>query len=178
MIRPITRREIIDGMQGHPFTVDGWIPCNMFAISKRQYKCNMWRHIYGEVGGIGFLAYEDDKIVGKMVFMPKKYARKIGLSTSPKNDNLEKTVVIGCLFVLREYGNRGIATAMIKELIGFCGQHGYTSIEACVDLRPPDESGINTSFFPFRKFGFVVDDTSEGWEFKPETRMCYLNLKD
>lgn len=176
MIHAITRQQILEGMGEHPFQVGRWIPCNMFGIKKRKFKCNMWLEIFDEVGGIGFIPYEDDKRVGQMIFLPKKYARRIGLSTSQTNENLEKTMIIGCLFVLREYGNRGIASAMIKELINFCTEHGYTRIEAPVDPKPPDEAGINISFYPFRKFGFIIDEASMGWEFRPEQRMCFYNL--
>lgn len=32
------------------------------------------------------------------------------------------------------------------------------------------------SFYPFRKFGFVLDEATIGWEFRPETRMCFCDL--
>ncbi len=169
MIRPITRQQILEG-------TGKWTPCYMFGIKKRKFQCNMWLEVFDEVGEIGFIPYEDDKPVGQMIFLPKKYARRIGLPTSSTNENLEKTMVIGCLFIVAEHSNRGIASAMIKELISFCREHGYTRIEAPVDLRPPDEAGINISFFPFRKFSFIIDEESLGWEFRPEVRMCFCNL--
>lgn len=167
--RPITRQLIVEG-------TGELLPCYMFGIRKRGFQCSMWLEIFDEVGGIGFVPWEDDKPVGQMIFLPKKYARRIGLPNSQTNGDLEKTMVIGCLLVHREYQNKGIASAMIKELIGFCKDHGYTRIEAPVDQRPPDEAGINISFFPFRKFGFIVDESREGWEFRPETRICFCNL--
>jgi len=85
-------------------------------------------------------------------------------------------MVIGCLCVIADYANRGIASGMIEGLIGFCRKHNYSRIEAPVDLRVPEEAGINISFYPFRKFGFLVDEESWGWEFRPETRMCYGSL--
>lgn len=170
MICPITRQQILEG-------TEKWSPCCMFGIKKRKFQCNMWLEIFDEVGGIGFIPYEDDKPVGQMIFLPKKYARRIGLPTSQINENLEKTMVIGCLYVPRECRNRGIASAMIKELISFCNDHGYNRIEVPVDLRPPDKKIFsNISFLPFRKFGFIVDEVSLGWEFRPETRICFCSL--
>jgi GNAT superfamily N-acetyltransferase len=169
VIRPITQHEILEG-------TGKWIPCYMFGIQKRHWRCDMWVEIFDELGGIGFTPFVEDKPAGQMIFLPKKYARKIALPTCPTNENLEKTLVIGCLFVMQEYSNRGIASAMIRETIEFCKENGYTRIEACVDPRPPTESGINTSFFPFRKFGFALDQARCGWEFRPETRMCFCNL--
>ena len=150
MIRPITREQVLEGVGSDYF-------CCMFGINRRSYRCDMWRVIYDQAGGIGFLAREGKDIVGQMIFLPKKYARKIGLPTSPENRELEKTMVIGCLYVLKEFSNRGIASEMIRRLIEFCRTRGYTRIEACVDPRPPHESGMGTSFFPFRKFGFLLD---------------------
>jgi len=190
MIRPITRQQILEGIEGHPFAETEWdpkwgipppgllIPCNMFGISKRKYQSAMWAEVFDEVGGIGYLAYEDDKLVGQMIFMPKKYARRIGIPTSRTKENLESTIVIGCLVILREHWNKGIASAMIRELVGFSELQGFRRIEALVDLRPPDKAGGNTSFFPFRKYGFVVDETSHGWESRPETRMCFRQMAD
>jgi RimJ/RimL family protein N-acetyltransferase len=85
-------------------------------------------------------------------------------------------MVISCLLIHTEHQNKGIASAMIKELMDFCKDHGYNRIEAPVDPRPPNEAGINISFFPFRKFGFILDESREGWEFRPETRMCSCDL--
>jgi GNAT superfamily N-acetyltransferase len=79
-------------------------------------------------------------------------------------------------YVVGERANKGIASAMIEELIGCCKEHGYTRIEVPVDPRPPDEAGANISFYPFRKFGFVLDEVTIGWEFRPETRMCFCDL--
>lgn len=163
------RHEIINGL-GHPYF------CSMFGITKRMYKCNMWLEIFDKVGGIGFLAYADKKPVAQMIFVPKNFARKICLPTRQCNVNLETTIVIGCLFTIQEYSNKGIASTMIRSLINFCKKHGYSAIESCVDPRPPDQAKINTSYFPFRKFGFIIDGTREGFEFRPETRMCYLKL--
>jgi GNAT superfamily N-acetyltransferase len=148
----------------------------MFGLNHHEYKCDMWPTIFDEVGGIGYLARDEKKIVAQLIFMPKIYARRIALAASPENRNIEGTMVISCLYVLRDYGGRGIASAMIVETLNFCRKHGFTRVEAIVDHRPPQESGINTSFYPFRKFGFVLDNSREGWEFRPESRVCYLEL--
>jgi len=170
MISPITREEILDG-----FGV--FYHCCMFGINKAAFRCDMWREIFDEVGGIGFLAREKGEIVGQMIFLPKRYARRICLATSSRNRAVDTTIVIGCLYVIREYANRGIASTMIARLLEFCRGRGFTGIEACVDPRPADESGLNTSFYPFRKFGFVLgDDTGEVQEFSPEARMCWCDL--
>ncbi len=171
MIQPITLDEILEGL-GQDYY------CYMFGSNRHEYKCDIWPTIFKEVGGIGYLARDGEKIIGQLIFLPKKYARHIALPTSPDNRNLEGTIVISCLYVLREYGGRGIASAMIKEALNFCREHGFTRVEASVDPRPPQESGINTSFYPFRKFGFLLDDSREGWEFRPESRICYLDLQE
>jgi len=168
-IRPITKEIILDG-------IGKWVPCCMYGIRKRSYQCNMWVEIFDKVGGIGFNAFVNEKVAGQMIFIPKKYARRIGLPTCLTNEDIEKTIVIGCLFVFPEFANQGLASAMIKELLDFCQKHSFNRIEAIVDLRLPSESGLNISFYPFRKFGFIIDETSFEWEFRPETRMCFCNF--
>lgn len=170
MIQPIKREEILNGL-GQDYY------CYMFGANHHEYKCDMWPAVFDEVGGIGYLAREGNKIVGQLIFLPKKYARRIALATSPENRNIAGTMVISCLYVLCEYGGRGIASAMIAETLNFCRKHGFTRVEAIVDHRPPQESGINTSFYPFRKFGFILDGSREAWEFRPESRMCYVELE-
>jgi GNAT superfamily N-acetyltransferase len=167
MIRPITRDEILNGL-GQDYY------CYMFGANCHDYKCDMWPAIFDEVGGIGYLARDGEKITGQLIFVPKKYARRIALAACPENRNIPRTMVISCLYVLREYGGKGIASAMIARTLEFCREHGFTRVEAIVDHRPPQESGINTSFYPFRKFGFVRDGSREAWEFRPHSRMCYL----
>ena len=122
-IKPITGQLILEG-------TGEWTPCYMFGVEKRGFECKMWLEIFDEVGGIGFVPWEDDKPVGQMIFLPKKYARRIGFSTCRTNGNLERTMVIGCLLVHAEHQNKGIASAIIEELIGFCKDHGYNRIEA------------------------------------------------
>lgn len=170
MIQPITRDEILNGL-GQAYY------CYMFGANRHTYRCDMWPALFDEVGGIGYLAREGDEIVGQLIFLPKKYARRIALATSPESRNIEGTMVICCLYVIREYGGRGIASRMIEETLDFCREHGFTRVEAVVDHRPPEESGINTSFYPFRKFGFLLDGSREAWELRPDSRMCYLELQ-
>lgn len=171
MIRPISRNEILNGL-GQDYY------CYMFGANHHAYKCNMWQSIYDEVGGIGFLARDGKKIVGQMIFIPKKDARRIAIPMSHENSEIERTMVIGCLYVLKNYGNRGIASQMIHMLIDFCQERGYRRIEACVHPGTPQQAGTDTSFCPFRKFGFAIDESCNGFEFRPDTRICYLELKE
>jgi GNAT superfamily N-acetyltransferase len=167
MINAITEEEVLYGFE------DGYWCC-MSGVNNRKYTCGMWPAVFREVGGIGFLAREDGKVVGKLIFMPKKYARRIGLPSSPANERVDATLVIGCLYVLKDYAHRGIGSRMIEKTLAFCREHGFTRLEACVDPRPPHVSADNTSFYPFRKFGFVIDDSREGFELNPELRICFL----
>ena len=174
-IHPITEKMILEGR-------DKWTPpwsdvCCMFGIRNRKYLSEMWIEIFDEVGGIGLISWDSNEAVGQMVFLPKKYARRIGLSTCKTNELMDKTMVIGCLYVPKEHRNRGIATSMTRGLITFCNNHEYSRIEVPVDLRPPDKKMFSTiSFFPFRKFGFVIDENSSGRESRPETRMAFFSL--
>jgi GNAT superfamily N-acetyltransferase len=170
MIKPITEEEILYGFE------EGYFCC-MSGVKNRAYSSGMWPAISREVGGIGFLARENGKIVGQLIFMPKEYARRIGLPSSPVNEHVDATLVIGCLYVLKDYANRGIGSSMIAKTLEFCREHGFSRLEACVDPRPPHISGMSTSFYPFRKFGFTIDDSREGFEFNSETRITFIDLK-
>ena len=37
---------------------------------------------------------------------------------------------------------------------------------------------LDLSFYPFRKFGFLVDDAREGWEFNHNSTICSLELDE
>lgn len=174
IVKPIEREIILNG-------TGKYIPCFMFGINNRRIKCNMWLDIFDEVGAIGFIPWQDKKPIGQMFFMPKKYARKITIPFSNTKVNFDKTLVIGCLMICGDqigsgHWNKGAASALIQELIGFSRTKGYRRIEACVDLRPPQEAGWMTSFYPFKKFGFEIEPESFGWENKENMKMCALNL--
>lgn len=171
MVEAITRNEILDGISGH-----GDYHCCMFGVNRRNYRCDMWPTLFDEVGGIGYLARDEEEIVGQLIFMPKIYARRIAISTSADNTNIERTMVISCLYVAQDCGSRGIGSEMIVRTMDFCREHGFSRVEAIVDHRSPPESGINTSYYPFRKYGFLLDGVGEAWEYRPDSRMCYLEL--
>jgi|GEM_PF-2941429 GNAT superfamily N-acetyltransferase len=169
MIQAITRDEVLNGL-GQDYH------CCMFGSSRHAYQCTMWPRVFDEIGGIGYLARDDAKLIGQLIFLPKHYACRIGTPTAPQNGNLERTLVISCLYVMREYAGRGIASAMISATLEFCRTHGFSRVEAVVDRRPPPECEHGTSFFPFRKFGFVLDDSREGWECWAHSRICHLDM--
>lgn len=171
LIRAISREEILNGL-----AEDKGYFCCMFGTSLHHYRYDMWSRIYDEVGSIGFLARESGNIIGQLTFLPKVYARKIALATCPENDRIDTTLSISCLYVAKDDGNKGIGSAMIEETLSFCRTNAFNRIEAPVDHRPPPESGINTSYYPFRKFGFVLDGSREAWESRPDSRMCFLDL--
>ena len=172
MIKSITRDEILNGI-GHQ------IACCMFDVNSRQFQCNMWLQIFDEVGSIGYLSYERDKPSGQMIFLPKKYARKIGLTTCRTNERLDTTLLIGCLLINKDYRNRGLATEMISAVIDFCKLKRYNRIEvgAC-NMPSGKELFESISYLPFKKFGFVIDASAPANEFSQRDRMCYLNLED
>lgn len=172
MIQQITKDMILNGV-GLPEEV----PCCMFDINNRTYRCDMWSQIFDEIGCIGYSAREENKPAGQLIFLPKKYARKIGLSTCQTNERLGTTILVGCLMIFSECRNKGLASMMIQELIDFCKSAGYNRIEVGVCNKPAGNKWVEQiSFFPFRKFGFVLDETARAHEFKPEELMCYLDL--
>jgi len=170
VIKRITKEIILNG-------VGNQVACCMFDVANRAYQCSMWPQILDEIGSIGYLAYEEDKLVGQLIFLPKKYARKIGLSTCQTNERLDTTILVACLFVHSEYRNSGLASAMISEAISFCESGGFNRIEVGACNRPSGKEWVeHISFLPFKKFGFTIDEATRANEFRPEERMCYLNF--
>lgn len=169
-IEHITREEVLHGF------ADGYYCC-MSGILRRRFQCDMWSVIFDRAGSIGLLARAGDKIVGQLIYMPKDFARRIGMPRGLQGDDLETTMVISCVMVHHDFTNRGIASSMIGEAISFCRQRGYKRIEAYVDPRPPQEAADwIPSFSAFRKFGFVIEGPAIAWESHPESRICYLDL--
>jgi len=170
VIKNITREEILNGI-GHQ------VACCMFDINHRLYKCDMWLKIFDEIGSIGYLSYDGDQPTGQMIFLPKKYARKIGLTTCRTNERLDTTLLIGCLLINKDYRNKGLATEMIKEVISFSKSISFNRIEvgAC-NIPSGKEQFESISFLPFKKFGFVIDESAPANEFTRRDRMCYLDL--
>lgn len=174
-IEPITRSQVIDGFGRSVF-------CYMYGIKGRAFQCGMWRDIFDETRGIGFRALEDGDFAGHVVFMPKKYARRIGLPTCRANDRLETTIEIACLYVPRQRRKRGVATDLIAHVLAFCRSHGFDRVEANVNLAPAGDAEYERiSFLPFRKLGFLVDDDSPVHEpdagaYFVGNMMCYLSL--
>jgi len=170
-IRPITYDEIMNGFK------DKWVPCNMFAVSKRAFKCNMWIDIYKETRNIGYITFEGDTAVGQLIFLPKKHARKIGLPFCKSLERIETTVVIGCLWIEKNHRNKSFASEMINELIQFCKDNNIKRIEvSVVDTKSGSSDFECISYFPFKKFGFKIDSDNPGNEYNKEEFMAYCNL--
>jgi predicted GNAT family acetyltransferase len=170
-IAHITLDEVRDGFQKGFY-------CCMSGVCKRQFQSDMWIKIHEEVGSIGLLARGEKGIVAQTIFLPKKHARWIGLPTGLGNpEEFATTMSISCLLVQGWCRNRGIASKMIAKTIDFCREHGFRQIEACVDPSPPaDAFQWLPSFSPFKKFGFIVDDSRVAWEEWPQARTCHLDL--
>ncbi|UCD09686.1 MAG: GNAT family N-acetyltransferase [Dehalococcoidales bacterium] len=170
MIKEIDKELILNGL-GQP------VACCMFDTANRALNCDMWEQIYDEIGSIGYLVYEENRLVGQLIFLPKKYARKIGLSTCRSNDLLDDTLLIQCLFIHSDQRNNGYASMMIKKVIDFCKSKGYKRIEVSTCNRVAGREWVEPiSFLPFRKFGFIMSEEELGYEFRTEDRMCFLNL--
>ncbi len=170
MIKSITRDEILNG-------IGQQVACCMFDVNNRKYQCDMWPKIFDAIGSIGYLSYEEGKPTGQMIFLPKIYARKIGLTTCRTNERLDTTLLIGCLLINKDHRNRGLASEMIEEVISFAKASGFSRIEVGACNKPSGKELFESvSFLPFRKFGFVIDESAPANEFTQKDRMCYLDL--
>ena len=149
----------------------------MFDTANRAFQCDMWPQIYDEVGSIGYLAYEEDELVGQLIFLPKKYALRIGLSTCKTDERLDTTLLIACLFIHNDQRNKGLASILIDKVIDFCKSKGYDRIEVGACNKPAGKEWVEPiSFLPFKKYGFIIDKKARAHEFRAEDKMCYLDL--
>lgn len=174
IIKPFTKDIIANG-------IGRFVPCYMYGVNDRKISCNMWLDIFNEIGQIGFIPYINNEAVGQIIFLPKKYARKITIPFSKELKHFEQTLVIGCLVVKGEqfnasHWNKGVASKLIEHVIGFAKENGYKRIEAAVDIRSPKEAQWMVSSFPFLKFGFKIEENSFGWEGKENMKMCSLDI--
>jgi GNAT superfamily N-acetyltransferase len=170
-ISHISRDEVMNGF-------DQGFYCCMSGVCKRKFRSDMWIDIHDQVGSIGLLARHEGRIIAQTIWLPKKYARRIGLPTGTGHvEDMDSTMSISCLQVHELHRNNGVATKMIQATIDFCRLHEYKRIDACVDHRaPPEAFQWLPSFTPFKKFGFEVEGSRVAWEDWPESRICSLAL--
>ena len=75
------------------------------------------------------MAWDEGKVVGFLIFLPKPVARKLGLYTPPSREWEDRTLVYTCMQFAPAYCGQGLGTRLVEALIAWAGQHGWRRIE-------------------------------------------------
>jgi GNAT superfamily N-acetyltransferase len=167
-VRPITMKDIEEGLEGVGVTDDAGrsfclaclTPSKMgegdsrYVQTKRK---DFYLYLIKVFGTFGFLATQNDAVLAFITFFPKAIARRIGYYTSTSDEHLDKTLIVGCLFVPKQLRGKGLATRLIRAVVDHAKENGYSKIEV---TTIPKELGHGWEWwakYPFEKLGFEME---------------------
>ena len=98
----------------------------------KEIRRKFFREVREKYGNCVLFAWDDDKIVGFLLFLPKSVGRRLGLKPMPNPDEekTEKTLIYACMQLLSEYQGKGLGTMLIEKLIEWANDNGWERIEA------------------------------------------------
>ncbi|MFC2002823.1 GNAT family N-acetyltransferase [Chloroflexota bacterium] len=157
-IRQISRSDVVKGMTGAGVYCLGRLPQSNWSDDPDERKLQQRRQaLYLELidlfGTCGLLALDENGVVGFITFFPKTIGRRLGFYTLPGNDELEKTLVVGCLHVAQAKRGHGIGSTLIQGVKDWAARGGYSTVEAIGEGEP--QYGWHASA-PFLPLGFEV----------------------
>ncbi len=156
--RPITRTDVLEGMTGAGVACLSRLPEANWSEDPDERDLEQRRQaLYLELmdlsGTCGLVAVEENEVVGFTTFFPKMTGRRLGFYTLPGSDDLETTLVIGCLHVAKAKRGRGIGSALIQGVKDWAVSRGYSALEAIGEGQP--QYGWHDTA-PFLPLGFKV----------------------
>ena len=89
-----------------------------------------FQEVKNRYGNCVLFAWNDNEIIGFLIFLPKTVARKIGLKTSSNDNLLHQTLQYVCMQLVSAYRKKGVGTKMMKSLITWAKNNGWKRIEA------------------------------------------------
>lgn len=104
----------------------------------KQMRRRFFREIRQKYGNCVLFAWDDGKIVGFLIFLPKTVARRLGLKTLHDDELTTKTMVYVCMQLVEEYRKRGMGTRLVESLIAWARNRGWRRIEVH-DVQKGDE---------------------------------------
>ena len=95
----------------------------------KEIRRKFFREVRGRYGNCVLFAWDEGKIVGFLIFLPKLVARRLGLITLPDDTVAEKTLVFTCMQLLEKYQRKGLGTKLVEGLIDWARKRGWKRIE-------------------------------------------------
>jgi GNAT superfamily N-acetyltransferase len=81
-------------------------------------------------GNCVFFAWDEGRVVGFLIFLPKLVTRKLGIYALPASELDDKTLVYSCMQFAPAYRALGLGTRLVEALICWAKEHGWRRIEA------------------------------------------------
>jgi GNAT superfamily N-acetyltransferase len=95
----------------------------------RAIRRRFFRQVRDCYGNCTFLAWDEGKVVGFLIFLPKPVARKLGIYTLTTREMEGETLVYTCMQFAPAYREQGLGTRLVEALIAWAGEHGWQHIE-------------------------------------------------
>ncbi|MEM2900851.1 MAG: hypothetical protein QXT63_08680 [Thermoplasmata archaeon] len=129
--RKITKEDILDGRIDN--LIDSYEKLNFSRNVRSKENSFLMQSICGDAPGI--IAFEGNRSIGSLIFLPKRIARKILFLTSPNDEDLDKTLIVVYLDVDTLYKNTEVEKEIVRYSIEQAKKAGYKRIEACTSER-------------------------------------------
>jgi len=167
-VRPIDAKDIEEGLEGVGVTDDAGRPFCLACLATSRMgegdsryiqtkRKEFYLYLIKVSGTFGFLATQNDTVLAFVTFLPKAIARKIGYYTSTSDGHLDKTLMVGCLFVPKQLRGEGLATRLISAVVDYAKENGYSKIEATTIPKELNYSWEWWAKYPFEKLGFEME---------------------
>jgi GNAT superfamily N-acetyltransferase len=95
----------------------------------RAIRRRFFREVRDHYGNCVFLAWDEGKVVGFLMFFPKPVALKLGIYTLPTRKLEDETLVYACMQFAPAYRGQGLGTRLVEALIAWAAEHGWRRIE-------------------------------------------------
>jgi GNAT superfamily N-acetyltransferase len=95
----------------------------------RAIRRRFLKQVRNRYGNCVLLAWDEGKVVGFLMFLPKPVARKLGIYTFPARELEDETLVYACMQFAPAYRGQGLGTRLVEALIAWAREHGWRRIE-------------------------------------------------
>lgn len=126
---------------------------NSFTEIRRQRR-SFAEEVIMAHGTFGIALRREQQVIGFLTYMPKNLARRVGFYGGRIDEPAVNTLTVGCLFIPKPYRSKGIAKRLLREMIKWAKDAGYSYIEAVVKEKDYGWDCEWWSIHPFGKVGF------------------------